>query len=61
MAYQLEEIILEIPQLIIYSELDITSQLCLNIPMHMQENVMYVREVVENCQKQRDLYNLLLF
>ena len=44
-----------------YLELDITIQLCLNIPMPMQESVMYVRGVVENWQKQRDHYNLLLF
>ena len=61
MTEQREDIFFRIPQLIRYLELDITSQRCLNIPMPMQEDVMYVKEVVAYCQKQRDRYNLLLF
>ena len=61
MRDQQEDIILGIPQLTRYLELDITSQLCLNMPIPMQESVMYVRGVVENWQKQRDHYNQLLF
>ena len=44
-----------------YLDLDITSQLCSNIPMPMQESVMYVKGVVENWQNRWDHYNLLLF
>ena len=44
-----EDIILWI--LIIYLELDITGQLCLNMPMPMQENVMYVKEVTRKLSK----------
>ena len=53
--------ILGIPQLTRYLKPDITGQLCLNIPMPMQESVMYFRGVVENRQKRQDHYNLLLF
>ena len=58
---QHEEIILGIPQLTRYLGMDITSQNCLNIPMPMQESVMYVKGVVANWQKRRGSYNLLLF
>ena len=55
------DIIIGIPQLTSYLGMDITGQFFLNIPMPMQESVMYVRGVVVNWQKQRDHYNLLLF
>ena len=61
MTDQREDIILRILQLIIYLEMDITNQCGLKIPIPIQENVMYVREVVASCQKRRDRYNLLLF